>query len=288
MSATNRINYKIIIPALLLIVTILFSAGCGPSVKPAKEYAGDVCFPSNLQVQPGDHKVSLRWNTNCDDSTLLTGYYIYLTKEPIPEKILTQPPPETLEPFNNSAYPGDTDPETAYETMTIDNLDNGVEYYISVRTVYPDYTQSVSSEQISFIPRPEGSFTLGIRYSDFKDGFSFSMGEHVEADRLENDLYYYAKDGFDYLASPHRLNGFLRETNFYSLGSTESIYDYDSLELDYEPVSRIPVAEGHSYLVETEDNRYAKIRIKNIAGSGDKRKLSISYIYQPAENTMVF
>jgi len=172
--------------------------------------------------------------------------------------------------------------------MTIENLANGVEYFVSVRTVYPDNSISVSSNEVSIICRPEGEFDLAFRFSDLNDGFSFASGVAVRADGEENDLYFYHKDGFDFIASPHRLNGFLRKSKFYSLGKTGDIYQYPKLDLDIPAVEKIPVFEGEYYLVQTADNRYAKIRIEEITGEKKERKLKIKYIYQTAEGLMRF
>ena len=185
-------------------------------------------------------------------------------------------------------YPGDLEAENRFETMEITTLENGFEYFISVRTVFPNGSMSESSNEVSVICRPEGEFDLAFRYSDMNDGFSFARGEYVRADDIENDLYFYHKDGVDYIASPHRLNGFLRTSQFYSLGKTEDIYQYQALEIDIPSSERMPVWQGESYLVKTGDDNYAKIRIEKISGEGKKRSLEIKYIYQTVPNLMRF
>jgi hypothetical protein len=271
----------------ILLLTGLLAGGCGAPRKIAEGLRTD-CAPSNLTARPNDRKILLRWDTDCPDSILLSGYYIYLQDRPIYEKYGARIPPSSVEPFNLTPYPGDTDPEDSYETMTVEYLDNGVEYFISVRTAYPDRTISVSSNEVSVICRPEGEFELAYRYAGLNDGFSFALGEHVRADAEENDLYYYHKEGTDYIRSPHMLNGFLRNSRFDSLGKTKDIYQYPELDYTFTPVETMPVREGESYLVKTADSRFAKIRIEKITGEGKERSLRIKYVYQTIEDLMRF
>jgi hypothetical protein len=286
MPQTNRVGcgLKYIIALLTL---LLLTSGCFPLKKRIK-MASEECAPANLTVRPGDRTLFLEWDTNCPEGALLSGYNIYLEEKPTYEKYHEIVPPKKIKPYNRTPYPGDTDPQSHFETMVIDNLDNGTEYFVTVRTVFPDRTVSVSSNEIGVMCRPEGEFDLAFRFSDLNDGFSFAQGRFVRADAVENDLYFFRKDGFDFIASPHRLNGFLRETRFFSLGKTENIYQYEEFQLDIPPTDKIPVLKGESYLIETEDNNYAKIRIEEITGERKERVLHIRYIYQPVKALIRF
>lgn len=271
----------------LLFILALYATGCGPSVR-YEELIMDECTPGKLSIQPNDRQLTLKWDTNCPRDRLISGYFIYLEAKPVSDKNLLSYPPKSLKPFNLAPYPGDTDPETSYETMLISNLENGVEYFVSVRTVFPDKKLSVSSNQVSTMCRPEGEFELAYRYAATNDGFSFSNNEAVRADAEGNDLYFYYKDGFDFVASPHRINGFLRESEFFSLGKTKDIYQYPTMDIDFEAVEKMPVIVGESYLIKTADNRFAKIRIEDASGEGKQRVLKIKYIYQTKDNLMRF
>jgi len=284
-SQTARTNCKIIIS--IFFVSLLIIGGCGP--KQARiSFVADECTPQNFRIQANDGKLSLTWDTNCPDNKLISGYNIYLEEKPIGDEYLTTKPPKSVRPFNSAPYPGDTNPDNSFETMDIINLDNGVDYYLSVRTVFPDNSLSYSSNQVQIMCRPEGNFELAFRYAELNDGFSFATSETVRADSELNDLYFYSKDGFDFIASPHRLNGFLRNSQMYSLGKTDNIYQHNKIELNYEAVEKIPIKVGESYVIKTHDNRYAKIRIEQATGELKARKLKISYIYQTRENTTRF
>lgn len=269
-----------------MVLVITMAAGCGAPRRAV--VVRTECAPTNLVVKSNNRGMFLRWDSNCPENTVLSGYYIYLEEKPLYDKYAYRNVPRSVKPLNESVYPGDTDPEDSFETMKIDNLDNGVEYFVSVRTVYPDNSISVSSNEVGVVCRPEGEFDLAFRFSDLNDGFSFISGTAVRADGEENDLYFYHKDGFDFIASPHRLNGFLRKSKFYSLGKTKDIYQYPELDLDIPPVEKMPVIDGESYLIHTADNRYVKIRIERVWGEKKERKLRIKYIYQTAEGLMRF
>ena len=272
---------------LIIAACILLIISCGPLRQTGKQAITE-CAPTNLTVQSNDSTLYLKWDTNCDQDKLLSGYYVYLQETPIYEKYNRVTLPRKIKPISTTPYPGDTDPDNSSETMTISNLTNGIEYYVSVRTFFPDKKITVSSNEIPIMCRPEGEFELDFRYSGKNDGFSFKTGQSVRADGELNDIYFYYKDGFDFIASPTRLNGFIRESKFYSLGKTINIYQYPELELDFEPVEKIPVKVGESYLVLTADGTYAKIRIEEASGENKERKLRIKYIYQTVKGLMRF
>jgi hypothetical protein len=246
------------------------------------------CSPSGLTVKPDDQKIFLRWETNCAEAVLLSGYNIYILNKPLEPKYFTAPPPSSIKPHNPVPYPGDTDPESKFETMTVENLENGKEYYITVRSVYPDGGTSGSSNEVNIICRPEGTFDLAFRYAELNDGFSFALKKAVRADASANDIYFFQKDGFDFIASPDRLNGFLRKSQIFSLGKTENIYQYPKFNLDTPSADKLPVLAGESYLIKTADGNFAKIRIDSMSGEGKDRILKISYIYQTVKGLIRF
>nr|MBN2276127.1 hypothetical protein [candidate division Zixibacteria bacterium] len=263
-------------------------AGCGKAPRPGGEVIRPDCYPENLTIKPESGKMTLMWDPNCDDSIMISGYNIYLRPKSIFERYGSAGLPRSIKPYNENPYPGDTDPDNEFETMIIEDANNGEEYFVSVRTVFPDGSVSKSSNEVAVIPRPEGEFSLAFRYSDTTDGFSFKLGNYVRADGELNDLYFFSKDGVDYIASPHRLNGFLRQTEFYSLGKTKDIYQYNHLELDIPAVEKMPIMLGESYLARTADGNYVMLRIEDIRGQDRERILRIKYIYQTIKDLMRF
>ena len=124
---------------ILLIIAgcIVFVIGCGPPRQTSRPVT-DECAPTNLMVQSNDSTLYLKWDTNCPEEKAMSGYSIYIEESPIYEKYGKMSLPKKIERFNRLLYPGDTDPENRFETMTINNLTNVVEYYVSIRTVFPD------------------------------------------------------------------------------------------------------------------------------------------------------
>lgn len=286
MSRSARTRFYLTLGIILILALIL---NCGPSGGGAgKETASSkVCAPENLTVKPNDHTLSLRWDSECPDDVILAGYNIYLSDFSLAE-FAGKKLPDSIKPFNSAPYPGDTDPEDAFETMEIGNLENGIPFYVSIRTVYPDYTESSASNEVLAYCRPEGEFVLDLRYSDDDDGFDFSEGKHVRADAGDNDIYFYRAGSTDFIASPHRLNGYNRTSYFYSLGKTKDIYQYPELDLDFEPVNKMPIREGESYLIKTADNNFAKVRVEKLFGMDRDRKIKLTYIFQPTPDLTRF
>ncbi len=278
---------------LSLILLILLIVQCGPpptEVFPGKGEEGvpPPCTPQRLTVRAGDNKALLKWETNCPRGVILSGYNIYVLKDSLSRKDLQSDFGRRLKPYNSEPYPGDTNPESGFETITINNLQNGTDYYFLVRTVFPDGMMSEFSNQVDAIGRPEGEFVLAFRYSGLNDGFSFVRGQNVRADASANDLYFFEKDGFSFLASPSRLNGFLRKSKFYSLGKTSDIYQYPKFDIDIPSDEKIPILAGESYLIKTADGNYVKIRIEEITGKDRDKVLRIKYIYQTIKNLIRF
>jgi len=288
-------NIKIV-SFIFLIFAALMIIQCGPPKKIEPERPTFIkepprpeeCTPQNLTVRPGDRKLSLKWETDCPDSVLISGYNIYLLRKPLHKDDYGSDIPGSLKPYNDAPYPGDTDSNGKFESIDVERLINALEYFITVRTVFPDGRVSPASNEVSAICRPEGEFTLAYRYSDLNDGFSFAKGKPARADASDNDLYFYDKDGFDFIASPHRINGFLRTSAIYSLGKTSDIHQYPKLVIDFPSAEKMPVLVGESYVIKTADNNFAKLRIEDATGEGQDRKLKIKYIYQTAKDLARF
>lgn len=271
---------------VVLILALAIFIQCGPP-RPVEEAIYRVCAPGDLTVHAGDGSAFIQWGAPCPDSIRVAGYNIYLSETPL-EKYRIKELPDQYTPYNSAPYPGDSNPEKSFETMETGGLENGQKYYVSVRTVYTNGKLSAASNEIELICRPEGQFDLAYRYSGQNDGFSFADGSAAPSDGDKNDLYFYVADGMDFLASPHRLNGFIRHSSFYSLGATENIYQYPAINLDIEPVDRIPIKIGESYVIKTADGNYAKIRIESATGLNKERVIHVRYVYQTIRDLMRF
>ena len=98
-------TYCTIANLLIVVAIIAIAVGCAPSMRGIRTTT-DGCVPDNLIVKPDDHKLSLKWDTNCPEGTILSGYFIYLAEKPIYEKYHGTLPPSSVKLFNPTPYPG--------------------------------------------------------------------------------------------------------------------------------------------------------------------------------------
>ena len=268
------------------VLVIGLVAGCGPKKQPAEELS-TACVPYEIAAEVNDGLITVLFKSEC--ASLISGYNIYLSKEPLVEKYPGMDLPAFIEPHNHPVFAGDTNPEDGIEHYDAERIENGVTYYIHVRTMFADRTLSKPSPEIAVVAGPRGQFDLSIRYKSEQDGFSFAQNGYVRADGEPNDLYFYAKDGQDYLASPDRL-GFLRTTRFRTLPYKGDLAGITS-RLSAEPLpsdDRVRVKKGDWVEVMTADKTFALIKVVDIVGDGDDRRLRLQYAFSPAVGAPLF
>ena len=257
---------------------MLLAVGCGPP-KPSEELTA-TCRPYDISTESNDGNLTIGWKVDC--SRLISGYNIYIA----PTSVASFTDTSTLpaDPYNTTVYPGDTDPDDPIVYYDASGLANGVLYRVAVRVVFPDRTLSSPSEPVLAKCGPRGEFELVTRYSGERDGFSFALGEHVRADDLNNDLYFYSKDGAHYLASPSRLDGFLR-TNLFMRQS--KMWNYEEYILrgnthgEKPTEDRVEIREGDLIWMMTTDGHQAQIRILNIKVTDGKGTIRLGFAYWP-------
>lgn len=275
MSPTRGANCSMncFVPVLLCAMLV----GCQPS-GPGNESAGG-CTPHDLSVEVNDGRMTVIWKDDC--KTNISGYYIYVTEEPLVEAYPSYELPGTVEPFNHPPFPGDTDPSDGVQHFEANGLANGVKYYVSVRTVMADLTLSKPSNEVTTACGPQGEIELSLRYKADKDGYSFENNEYVEADNSANDLYFFSKDGQDYLVSPSQLDGFLRNNRLRKLKTNGDLKQAVSRAVITSlPVSeRVAVKKGDWVQIITPENRSAFVKVLEISGSGDSRKIKLFFAY---------
>jgi hypothetical protein len=208
------------------------------------------------------------------------GYNVYISEKRVLSTAGSVPTVAAdIRPFNADTYPGDTDPATDYETFEAGELNDGVLYYAAVTIVYPDGAESAPSNMVEFVCHPSGDFSLKLRYSGDRDGYSFGKMDYVASDDIENHIYYGRIDGDDYLLSPSRLDDVLQSVRFYPL-EIETVSD----PFDCPPgpgADKIKIEKGKSCLLKTEAGQYAKIIVKGFSGSGGDREVNLKYSFMP-------
>ena len=277
-------NFYLLI--ILVFLTVLL-IGCAPE-KVSEEVPRD-CFPYDLDVEVNDHLMIVSWKTNCKQ--VITGYSIYISPEPLVDQFPGSELPSSVTPHNSEPYPGDTEPEDGIEHFTAEGLENGVKYYVSVRVVFTDRSLSLPSNEVLAVCGPRGEITLGMRYKSDHDGFSFEKNDYVRADDLDNDLYFFSKDGIDYIASPERLNGFLKANRLRVLpfkGEFNRLRKKLS-DIETDPnQDRVEVQEGDWVHVLTPDRKNALLKVLEISGVEENRTMILFYAFSPVPDELIF
>ncbi len=259
--------------------------GCAPSKTTSVEEVtlptvSDV-KPVDLTVIPDDQGMTMEWKRKGDG--LISGYNIYITDE--------QQVNDSARPFNFEPYPGDTNPDDGVETFKAEGLENGKRYFVSVKVIRPDRTLSPSSNQASTICGPRGELVIESRYSGEHDGYALMDNKYVRAFAKNNDLYFYSSNGFDYLASPSRLDGFNRKSLFSKLSVNGDLPEIRTAvsKLKVNPNSeRAELKVGDWILIRTADNHNGLLKVLGFEGEGKGRKVKLEFAFCPAEGEMVF
>ena len=163
--------------------------------------------------------------------------------------------------------------DTTYRDV---GLTNGVTYWYFVTAVDNSENESNDSKLIFDTPRPEG---WDVRVYDVdtlpgSSGFDFSAGSVVAWNSVYTDVY------FDYYSSDGVFYAIATEGNFIQdFGYTQEIDD-----VSYAPTQGwsnlyiVEIISGHTYVVKTYNNHYAKFRVFSINKS--RGYLEIDWAYQ--------
>ena len=276
----------------LLLAAVTFAGalvgfGCGP---PGIEHrVSRDCAPYDLEVEVDDRAMTVMWKSECD--RIISGYNVYISERPIAGADPAVTPGESIEPYNQAVFAGDTDPSDGVEHFVAERLENGVRYYVSVRVVFPDRSLSPPSGEVSTVCGPRREIELATRYSSEQDGFSLGKNMYVRADDLSNDLYFYSKDGRDYLASPDRLGGFLRANRFATLphrGEFDAVKRYLQQGAYPATADRIAVKPGDWLLIATVEKTHALVKVLGFSGHDQGRRVRLFLAYCPAAGELLF
>lgn len=269
---------------VILAVMVL---GCAPR-KGVGESSGD-CTPQNITVEGGDRSLIVTWEPNCNK--LIAGYNIYISEDPLDSHSSGETSRLSAEPFNTTPFSGDTEPDDGIEHFVAERLENGKKYHVSVQTILPDKTQARFSKEILTACSPHGKIKLSVRYKSDNDGYSFNKSRVVRADELANDLYFYAKNGKDVIASPRRLDGFLRDNKFALLnfkGDINSVKK-DLAQKTIKPSKqRVEIKAGDWVLLETEDKMFVLLNVLGFEGARESRRVELFYYYSTIKGELFF
>ena len=280
MSTSNGVNHIMIkkIPVIFCVLSAFLLFGCPPP-EPKQEEGDTLCAVSDVRIDVNDKMMNVSWVNNCKQT--ISGYNIYINDKPLIKG----------KPYNTSIFDGDTNPADGRENFQAMSLENGKKYYVSVTIVYPDLSESAKSNEQLVVCAPRGEIELAVRYKSEHDGYSFVQNDYVRADNDKNDMYFFNQEGVDYLVSPDNLDGFLRKSKFVVLDYTG---DFQGLKDNFQNIQKVPtesklvISTGKWILVQLDKNKHALLKVIELSGSGEERKIKLFYAYSPISNELIF
>ena len=195
--------------------------------------------PTGIQVVNGDNRVDLSWIQNREND--LAGYNIYYS----------------------TSYDGKyTLIGTSINNYFQDyGAINGVLNYYAVTAFDVSGNESELSKDVAYAtPRPEGFNQAIFDYRKFPKtaGYSLSTYSVVAFDSSLTDFFFENYNGKFYL-------DVYTDSDILDAGPTNNIYDVAFAPMSgWSPTKDTTAVVGHTYIIWTWDNHYAKIRVSNI------------------------
>ena len=229
---------KIILTIITLLLIVSFSA-C--HINDPNYYVDNTppAPPSGIYVLNGDNVVDISWNPNQERD--VAGYNVYYAYS------------------YNGKYT--LIGSTANNYFTDDGANNGTTYYYAVAAYDYNGNESDLSYDVAYAtPRPEGYNQSIFDYLNFPDnaGYSFTTYSTVPYDDQSTDFFFENYNGTYYL-------DVYKDSDIQDMGATNDIYDIPyAPDNGWSSTKDVIAKVGHSYVIWTWDNHYAKVRVKNI------------------------
>jgi len=251
---------KIFFSLILLLGLSFIFIGCEERVYVFRPDHTPPSVPKGLYSVTGDKEVRLYWEENDEED--FAEYRIYRGLE-------------------DDEY---------YKRIAITNVakyvdrkvTNGITYYYAVSAVDEDGNESDLSDVIYYVydtPRPEGSGVIIRDYHQYPQasGFDFSREEVLNWKDEDADIYLDYDADYDVY--------FLCVTDKYTdiqdFGYTKSLDNVNvSPDSGWSQLGWVEVILGHSYIVWTRDNHFAKLRVNGFVWSYG---IVFDWAYQIAE-----
>jgi hypothetical protein len=230
-------------PKILILLAVLIGAGIGGChVNTAPDERRTFDPPRNVSVVPGDNETEVYWNHH--RNTRIVGYRVYRSRSY----------------DGRFAYLG----STTRDYFIDGTARNGNLYYYAVsgydtRGIETD----LSTESAFTIPRPEGYDVVmpDFRMQPDRSGFEFATATLGPYDDLYTDMFYEYDRGFHYM-------NVYEDTDIQDMGFTHSIKDVRfAPATGWSPTKDVLLYPGHTYVVWTVDNHFAKFRVYEL-GTG--------------------
>ncbi|MDL1894146.1 hypothetical protein FBQ87_14865 [Sphingobacteriales bacterium CHB3] len=236
--------------AMWVLFLILFASGCQQLVNDITDYSPPAP-PTGLWTETGDNFIELFWNKNRESD--VAGYNVFVSGS------------------YNGRYDLIGSVRTPYFKDT--GARNGATYYYAVTAYDYDGNESELSRDVIYdVPRPEG---YGVVLDDYRrvtatSGYDFSRYAVVPYNDLYADMYFENYQGTYYM-------NVRSDTDIQDMGPTNSILDIrEAPNSGWSPTRDVQLIPGHTYVVWTWDDHYAKFRVSNISPS----RVTFDWAYQ--------
>jgi len=246
---------KILLITVLMIGSAFILNGCEDKVYVVKPDHTPPSRPKGFYSVTADKAVYLYWEAN--DERDFAEYRIY----------------RRTDPESNQYYHLVTVDTAAYID---DNVKNGDTYYYVVTAIDYDGNESDFSDVVQDTPRPEDTnWTMYDRfYKPASSGFSFAGPEVLNWDDYYADIYL----EYDTDLETFFLCVANDQTDIQDFGYTKNLDDINyAPDKGWSKVGWVEVIKGHSYIVWTADNNFAKLRVSDIF---DNTRLTFDWAYQ--------
>lgn len=241
------------VTVLLIAIFASFLAGCDIN---DQNHFNDVppAPPSNVYSINGNNRVDIFWDLSRNKE--VAGYNVYYSYSYDGKYTLLG--------------------STKSDHFTDSDAKNGDTYFYAVAAYdYNGNESDLSRESVQATPRPEGFDKAINDYRRFPNssGFEFASNSVLPYDSKNTDFFFENYQGKFYL-------DVWDDSDIMDLGPTRDIYDIQQAPSQgWSPTKDTVAVIGHTYVIWTFDNHYAKIRISNITND----RIVFDWAYQTVE-----
>jgi hypothetical protein len=210
-------------------------------------------IPSGIRTISLDNAVQLDWNPNYERD--FAGYHVWVS-----------------DAFDGTYTLIGT---TKQPQFVDDGAINGVTYYYGVTSYDFNGNESEMSRDVAYdTPRPEG-YNVGLYdFVGFPDasGYDFSTYSIGRYDDQYSDMFFENANGVYYL-------NVWSDTDIQDMGYTQTLDDISAAPGGgWSPSGSVEAIIGHTYVIWTWDDDYAKVRVKSISAT----RIIFDWAYQTA------
>lgn len=240
--------------SLIILISLLFS-GCIIETD-ISNYRDNIppSPPKNIYSITGDNIVELYWQHNSEQD--LDGYNIY----------------RSFSYYGRYEFIGFTS-----NNYFVDyTARNGNTYYYALTAVdYSGNESELSTDIVYDTPRPEGYNQVIFDFRRFPNnsGYDFSNYSVVPYNDDNCDMFFDNDNGKYYMVV-------YDDTDIQDMGYTNDLYEIDKAPISgWSPTKDVRLYVGHTYVVWTYDNHFAKFRVKYLSNE----RVVFDWAYQLVE-----